>query len=87
MASLTITCWRDDAVGFTGWDGHLSAELKKRLKSGINGSPKTLRQYARRIEALELLTLEGVKEHAVTGLRQILETQGAEVVAQMGLHP
>ena len=81
MASLTITAWRDGAIGFTGWDSHIRSELKRRLKRGVNASPDTLRTYAHRILGRELLTLEGVKDEAVTSLRQILETYGAEVLA------
>ena len=84
MASLTIICWREDAVGFTGWDAHASSELKKRLKRAIDASPSRLRQYVRQIQARELISIEGVKEEALASVRQILETQGAEVMARPG---
>ena len=84
MATLRIIRWRDDAVGFTGWDAHANSELKRRLKRAVDLSPSLLRQYVRQIQARELVTLEGVKEEAVESVRQILETQGAEVVATPG---
>jgi hypothetical protein len=84
MATLSIVNWREDPVGFTGWDGHLNSELKKRLKRAIAGSPADLRQAARNIEARRLFTLCRVKNGELARVRQILETMGAEVVATLG---
>ena len=84
MATLTIIRWREDSVSFTGWDAYANSELKRRLKHAMDASPSSIRQYLRQIQARELVTLEGVKEGAIASVRQILETQGAEVVATLG---
>lgn len=85
MATLTIIRWREDSVGFIGWDAYANSELKRRLKRAMDTSLSSLRQYVRQIQARELVTLEGVKEGTIASVRQILETQGAEVVATLGV--
>ena len=84
MATLSVVRWREDSVGFTGWDGHLKSELKKRLKRAIDASPESLRLAARGIQSRQLVTLAGVKNEEVAKVRQILETMGAEVAISMG---
>jgi len=84
MATLSVVRWREDAVGFTGWDGHLKSELKKRLKRAIDASPESVRRAARDIQARQLVTLEGVKSAEVARVCQILETMGADVAVTMG---
>jgi hypothetical protein len=79
MATLSITHWREDPIGFTGWDAHVNSEMKRRLKRALDTSPEMLRQHIRQIRARELVVLQGVKEAYVASVRQILETQGAEV--------
>jgi len=83
MARIEIISWREDAVGFTGWDGHISSELKRRLRRALNAAPAVLRNYVNKIKARELVTIENVKEEAVPSLQQILETQGAD----LAVHP
>ena len=80
MAKLSIINWREDAVGFTGWDEHSSSETKRRLRRAIDAPPELVRQYLRRIRKRELMTIDHVKDDAVACVRQILETQGAEVL-------
>jgi hypothetical protein len=84
MATITILQWREQSVGFTGWDAHANSEMKRRLKQAIQVSPATLRQYVRQIQARQLVTLEQVAEEYVSSVRQILETQGAEVSVAPG---
>lgn len=84
MAKLVVLRWREDAVGFTGWDSSARSELKRRLKRAINSSPGSLKQVAHQILAKQLVTLEEVKEAEVASLRQILETMGADVSAERG---
>jgi hypothetical protein len=84
MATITILQWRENSLGFTGWDTHANSEMKRRLKQAIQASPATLRQYIRQIQARQLVTLERVEEEEVARVRQILETQGAEVAVALG---
>lgn len=84
MATLVITRWRENAIGFTAWDDRTESELSKRIKRAINASPDALRQIARGVHARKLLTIERVKEKEVTSVRQILETMGADVLALPG---
>lgn len=79
MATLSIIRWREDPIGFTGWDANAKSETKRRLKRAIDAPPGLLRDHLRRIQDRQLLTIERVREDAVAGIRQILETQGAEV--------
>lgn len=84
MATITILHWRENSVGFTGWDAHANSEMKRRLKQAVQVSPATLRQYVRQIQARQLVILERVEEEKVLSVRQILETQGAEVAVAPG---
>lgn len=79
MATLSVVQWREDAVGFTGWDGHLKSELKKRLKRAVDSSPEARRKAVRDILARQLVTLHDVKSEDVARVCQILETMGADV--------
>jgi hypothetical protein len=78
VATLSIIRWREDPIGFTGWDANASRN-KRRLKRAIDAPPGLLQDHLRRIQDRQLLTIERVREDAVAGIRQILETQGAEV--------
>ena len=82
MAKISITRWRENPVGFTGWDANARSETKRRLKCAIDAPPGLLRDYLRRIQDRQLFTIERVREDAVAGIRQILETQGAEVFVE-----
>ena len=83
MATLSIVHWCQDAVGFTGWDGHLKSELKKRLKRATNISPEAWRQAARDIHGRRLVSLDRVKSDEVASVCQILETMGVDVAVSM----
>ena len=84
MATLVITRWCKNAVGFTAWEGHTKSELSRRLKRAINASPDALRHVARQVHARNLFTIERVKAAEVASVRQILETMGADVLAVPG---
>ncbi len=77
MATIEILSWKENFVGFTGWDAHAKSELRKRLRRGLKESPAEIRRLARRINARELLSLTNVHDEAVYGLTQILQTTGA----------
>ena len=79
MATLIVTRWREDAVGFTAWDDNAKSEFARRLKRSIDASPKRLKLIERDVHARQLVTLQGVKESEIARVRQILETMGAEV--------
>jgi hypothetical protein len=82
MTTIEIVRWREDAVGFTVWDAHARSELKRRLGHVINASPGEIRSLARQVGAKQLLAIAGVRDQEVANLRQILETMGADVVAE-----
>jgi len=84
MATLTITRWRVNAVGFTAWDDRTKSELTKRLKRAVNAPPGVLKRVVHEVHARGLLTIERVKEREVARVRQILETMGAEVLVVPG---
>jgi len=79
MATIEILGWKENFVGFSGWDDHAKSELRKRLRLGLKASPAELRRLARRIDARESLSLENVRDEGVYGLTQILETTGADI--------
>src|SRR5690349_20642317 len=78
MATIEILGW-GDAVGRTGWDAYAKSELKKRLRSGVDAPLNEIRRLARQIHARELVSLHHVREEAVHGLTQILQTTGADM--------
>ena len=80
LVTLRIVKWRENAVGFSGWDGQTRAELKRRLHGAINASPKALHDLWRRILQKEAgVVLDNVREDAVRDLWHIIETMGAEI--------
>jgi hypothetical protein len=76
---IEIMGWKENFVGFTGWDDHARSELRKRLRRGLKASQAEIRRLARQIDAREPLSLPNVRDDAVAGLTQILETTGAEI--------
>jgi hypothetical protein len=84
MATIEILGWKENYVGFTGWDDHARSELRKRLRRGVNASPSELRRLARQIHARQLVSLHHVHEEAVYSVTQILETTGADIRVTLG---
>jgi hypothetical protein len=78
MVTIEIVGWRD-FVGGTGWDPHAKSELRRRLRSGVVASIHDIKRLARKIHARELVSLHNVREEAVLGVTQILQTTGAEI--------
>ncbi|HWD92550.1 MAG TPA: hypothetical protein VG938_09385 [Verrucomicrobiae bacterium] len=78
MATIEILGWRD-SVGGMGWDAHLKSELRRRLRSGLVASVHDTKRMAQKIHARELISLQNVREEAVLGVTQILQTAGAEI--------
>ena len=77
MATIEIFGWKD-FVGGTAWDAHAKSELRKRLRSGLDAPLHEIKRLARQIHARELVSLHSVREEAVLGVTQILQTTGAE---------
>jgi hypothetical protein len=83
LVTLKIVRWRENAVGFSGWDGHTRAELKERLGNAINASPEELRDLWRRILKREAgVVINNVREDAAPGLWHIIETMGADITRE-----
>ena len=78
MATIEILSWKG-FVGGTGWDAHAKSELRKRLRSGLDAPLNEIKRLARQIHARELASLHDVREKAVLGVTQILQTTGAEI--------
>jgi len=78
MATIEILGWKD-FVGGTAWDAHAKSELRKRLRSGLDAPLNEIKRLARQIHARELVSLHHVREEAVHGVTQILQTTGAEM--------
>jgi hypothetical protein len=79
MATIQILGWKEGFVGFTAWDDHARAELRKRLRCGIKASPAKIRRLVWQIDARQPVSLDHVHDEAVYGLTQILETSGADL--------
>lgn len=79
MATIEILGWKENFVGFTGWDDHARSELRKRLRRGLKASQAEIKRVARRIDAREPVSLQNVHDEAVHSITQILETTGADV--------
>jgi len=79
MSTIEVIGWKENFVGFTGWDAHAKSELKRRLRNGIKASPAEIRRLARQINGRQLVALHQVHDEAVPGLTQILETTGADI--------
>lgn len=76
MAKIEILDWKG-FVGGTGWDAHTKSELRKRLRSGLDAPLHEVRRLARQIHARKLVSLHNVREEAVLGVTEILQTTGA----------
>src|SRR5579862_5457337 len=85
MAMIEILGWKENFVGFSAWNNHARAELKKRLRRGVNASPSEIKRLARQIQGRELVSLHHVHDDAVFSVTQILEATGAEL--RVSLNP
>jgi hypothetical protein len=83
MATIEILSWKEDPMGFTAWDNHARAELKKRLCSGIKASPHEIKRILKRIIKREIFELQNVKDEGVNGITQMLLTMGAEYSVEL----
>ncbi len=81
MAMIEILSWKEDFVGFTGWDDHARTEVTKRLRRAVNASPSEIKSLARQIRARQPTVINDIKDESLASLRQILETMGAELNA------
>jgi hypothetical protein len=61
MATLVITRWRENAVGFTAWDDRTKSELTKRLKRAVNAPPGALKRVVREVTREGCLPSSGLK--------------------------
>ena len=78
MATIEILGWKN-FIGGTAWDAHAKSELRKRLRGGVDAPLREIRRIAQQIAARELVSLRHVREEAVLGVIQILQTTGAEI--------
>jgi hypothetical protein len=78
MASIHISAYTDNPR-VTGWSGHARSELPKRLRRALNASPRQIRLMTRQVLARQPVTMTGIAEDEVEGLRVILETLGSEI--------
>lgn len=76
---ITVTSWKDEVTGFTGWDAHARTETQRRLRRALNVSPLELRRICREVRNRQPLAIEGMQLEAAREVMQILETQGANV--------
>ena len=79
MATIEILGWKENHIGWTGWDSHAKTELTKRLRRAISTSPQELRRLSRQIQSRNLVVIHEIHEENLESLRQILETLGANV--------
>jgi hypothetical protein len=79
MTTIEILGWKDNFAGFTAWDEHAKSELRKRLRRGLNATPAEVRRLLHQIRQRQPVSLQHVRDEAVYGLTQILQTSGAEV--------
>ena len=79
MTTIEILGWKENFVGFTGWDVHAKSELKRRLRRGLQAAPAEIRHLARQIEARQPVSLPNIHDDDVYDLTQILETTGADL--------
>ena len=79
MARIEVLGWKDNFVGFTGWDDHAKSELRTRLRRGLKASPAEIKRLARQIDSRQPVSLLDVHDEAVYGLTQILQTTGADI--------
>ena len=79
MATIEILGWKKGFVGFTAWDDHARSELRRRLRRGLKSSQAEIKRVARRIDAREHVSLQNIRNEALHGLTQILQTTGADL--------
>ncbi len=79
MATIEIIGWRENNIGYTGWDNHAKSELTKRLRRAINISPSQIKILVKEILEKHFVILHGVRESDVESVQQILDTIGAEM--------
>jgi len=79
MATIEVLGWKKDFTGFTGWDAHARSELRRRLRKGLKASQAAIRRIARQLDARQLVCLTDIRDEAVYGITQMLETRGAEL--------
>jgi len=89
MATIEVLGWKKDFTGFTGSDAHARSELRRRLRKGLNASQAAIRRVARQLDARQPVCLTDVRDEAVHGITQMLQTCGAElrILLQNGNSP
>ena len=60
MATIEILGWKENYVGFTGWDSHARTEVTKRLRRAINASPSEIKFLVRQIRARQAIVISNV---------------------------
>ena len=81
MATITVSAWKNEHVGFTGWDNRAREETRKRLRTALNLPPAELRALLKAIRSRSPVRFTSVSQDQVQRVLQILQTCGAEVEA------
>ena len=79
VVTIEVSGWKENHVGWTGWDSHARTEVRKRLARAISASPNDIKSMTHQIRSRQSLILRNVDEKGVESLGQILETMGAQV--------
>jgi hypothetical protein len=83
MATIEVRGWKENHVGWTGWDNNARSELSKRLRRSVDGSPADIKRAERLARARSPFVIENVRPEHIESLRQILETMGADATVQI----
>lgn len=76
MATIDVLGWKENHVGWTGWDSHARSELSKRMRRAVDASPSNLKRLSRLARSRSAFVIEGVRAEHIESLRQILEPDG-----------
>ncbi len=79
MSILKIVGWKKP-VEYSGWGEHINVELRRRLRSSLDVSPRVAKTYAKKAIAKEYFTIHGIKENELESIAQILDLIGAEII-------
>jgi hypothetical protein len=80
MGGLSVSQWKEDHVGSTGWREHARAELARRLRQALQVSPSELKRILRHVRLHQEVVLDNLSDEHLEGVRQMLQELGGEVV-------
>ena len=79
IATIEIFAWKEYFVEGNAVYDHANSEFRRHLRRGMKASPAEIRRLARQVVLRRLLCLRNVRDEAVYGLTQVLQTMGAEI--------